>query len=592
MAAGFVAAGLVLTGLSLHAQVTGSSQTTTDAQGQKQESVNVTVQTPKKKKRVAKDERVKQTKDTRAELKKEKKYNPLIGKDADLPDKQLYDKAMAEVKSGHFDVARLDLNTLLSTYSESQYEMRAKLAVADSWYREGGSAALAQAEQEYKDFITFFPNVPEAAEAQMRVGDIYFKQMDVPDRDDTKAQHAEEEYRTMLKQYPDAPKPILDEARQKLRDVQEVLAQRDANTGAFYATHDNWPASIARYQTVKETYPQFSHMDDVLIGIGDAYEAEAKVARGAATCSTTLPKGTSCLPEAAKYKLEQEYDAKAAAEYREVVLKHSAAPHAEIAKERLAGMNLPIPQPTAAEAAASEELEGSRAQYTMRKRLELIFLRKPDTVTAAQMGIPSLDDPAPVMAPTVVHELFANYADALNPNAKPAAIKAATPAVETPAEVPPQPATPPGEKPASPAAPTLSDVPTTGAGGGDGSTNVMTEEAPSNSAAPSGTGLGVEVLTPGVSGGTAASSLPASTGAADPNNGIKAVGPKDTSALPPVEAPAAAPDQVNDAAGTNQPPAQTKPAGEKKKPKPAYDKNDESSSKHKKKKGLDKVNPF
>ncbi len=120
--------------------------------------------------------------------------------------------------------------------------MRAKLAIADAWYREGGSAALAQAEQEYKDFITFFPNAPEAAEAQMRVGDIYFKQMDVPDRDYSKAQHAEEEYRTMLKQYPDAPKEILADAQQKLREVQEVLAQREAEIGDFYATHENWPA--------------------------------------------------------------------------------------------------------------------------------------------------------------------------------------------------------------------------------------------------------------------------------------------------------------------------------------------------------------
>lgn len=588
-AAGFVAAGLVLTGLSLHAQVTGSSQTTTDAQGQKQVSATVNVETSKKKKRAGKQDRVKQTKDTRAELKKERKYNPLIGKDADLPDKQLYDKAMAEVKSGHFDVARLDLNTLLSTYPDSQYQMRAKLAVADSWYKEGGSAALAQAEQEYKDFITFFPNVPEAAEAQMRVGDIYFKQMDVPDRDDTKAEHAEEEYRTMLKQYPDAPKPILDEARQKLRDVQEVLAQRDADVAAFYATHDNWAAAIARYETVKETYPQFSHMDDVLIGIGDAYEAEAKAARSVPICSPS--QRTNCLPEGAKSKLEQEYDSKAAKEYREVVLKHAAAPHAEFAKERLAAMNLPIPQPTAAEVAASEELEGSRAQYTMRKRLELIFLRKPDTVTAAQTGLPSLDDPAPVMAPTVVRELLTNYADALNPNAKPEVVKAATPAVESPAEVPPQPLTPPGQ-PASTAAPTLSDVPTASGAAGEGSTDVMTEEAPANGSSPSGTGVGVEVLTPGVRVGTAASSLPASTGAPDPNEGLKAVGPKDSTALPPVEAPAAPPDQVNEAAGSSQPPSQTKPAGQKKNPKPAYDKNDESSSKHKKKKGLDKINPF
>jgi outer membrane protein assembly factor BamD len=399
----------------------------------------------------------------------------------------------------------------------------------------------------------------------------------------------------MLKQYPDAPKPILDEARQKLRDVQEVLAQRDADIGTFYASHANWPAAIARYQTVKETYPQYSHMDDVLIGIGDAYAAEANIARGAPLCSASLPRGTYCLPEGAKAALEQEYDGKAAAEYREVVLKHSAAPHAELAKERLAGMNLPIPRPTPEEMAASDELEGSRAQYTMSKRLELIFLRKPDTVTAAQSGIPSLDDPAPVMAPTVVNDLTASYKDALYPNAsRKEVMKDATPAAEAPAEVPPSPLTPPGE-PASTAAPKLSDVPTAGEATGEGSTDVMTEEAPAGTSAPSGTGLGVEVLTPGVSGGasgTAASSLPAATGTPDPNNGLKAVGPKDNSPLPAVQAPGASPDQVNDVAGTAQPAAQTKPAGEKKSPKPAYDKNDESSSKHKKKKGLDKVNPF
>ncbi len=221
--------------------------------------------------------------------------------------------------------------------------MRAKLAIADAWYREGGSAALAQAEQEYKDFITFFPNAPEAAEAQMRVGDIYFKQMDVPDRDYSKAEHAEEEYRTMLKQYPDAPKEILAEAQQKLRDVQEVLAQREADIGAFYASHEDWPAALARYETVHKTYPQYSHMDDVLIGEGDAYEAEAKIARGATACTANLPRGTQCLPEGTKSALEQEYDGKAAADYREVVLKHSAAPHAEFAKERLAEMNQPDP---------------------------------------------------------------------------------------------------------------------------------------------------------------------------------------------------------------------------------------------------------
>ncbi len=540
----------------------------------------------KPKEKVAKDERAVQTKDTRAELRKENKYNPLVGRDANLPDKQLYDKALDQEKKGHFDVARLDLQTLLNTYPDSQYLMRSKLAVADCWFKEGGSAAMAQAEQEYGDFITFFPNQPEAAEAQMRMGDIYLKQMDTPDRDYAKAIKAENHYRTMLKTYPDAPKSLLKEATQKLRDVQEVLAQREFDLGAFYVTRNNYPAAIARLQTVVDTYPLFSHMDDTLIGIGDAYASEARIVRAQAN-----------LPEGPKAKLEQEYDGKAAAAYRAVVLEHAAAPHAEDAKERLATMNLPIPQPTAEQVAASDALEGSRAQYTMRKRLELLLVRKPDTVTAAQLGAPPLEDAKPTVAPAIVHQIEADYLVAFNPAAaQPARTAAADAANNTPPPAEPTPA------PAGAGAPlTLSDVGNTTEG--TRSTGTMSEAAP---AAPGGGGgarvgnagasLGVDVLTPGTMTGAPVSGLasgrPAATGAADPNYGITTPRPSANAPLPAAEAPAPAPDAVNEVQGHPQPAAQTRAANQKKNPKPEFDKNDESSSKHKKKKGLNKVNPF
>ena len=577
--------------------VTDTQNTTVDAQGKETTSASSTLTFggKKKKSHIAKSERVVATKDTKAEQKKEAKYNPLIGKDQQLPDKQLYDKAVAQIASGHYDIGRLDLQTLLDTYPDSQYMMRAKLAVADAWYKEGGSAALTEAEQEYRDFITFFPNVPEAAEAQLRIGDIYFKQMDVPDRDYSKATHAEAEYRTMLKQYPDAPKPILDDARQKLREVQEVLADREAELGSFYATHANWPASIARYQTVVDTYPLYSHMDDVLIGIGDAYEAEAAVVRSEVVCTKKLPPGTRCLPEGAKGRLLEDYDSKAAEDYRRVVLYHSAAPHVEDAKERLTGMNLPIPTPTKEQEALSEELESSRAQYNLQKRIELLFLREPDTVTAARMGMPTLQDPTPTTAPVVMKELMADYRDAFDPNpgAKAPATDAATPAAGTGAETSAAPAAPAAAEP-----PTLQDVPSeSGSAAADNSQKTVTEVEPTNtdpaaSSGGTGTGIGAEIVTPG----TGASDRPAATGAQDPNYGLPM--PKATStALPPVEKAAEAPDQVNEAEGHTTAPGAPPPAtaanGKKKKTKaPKEDKNDESSSKHKPKKGLDKLNPF
>jgi outer membrane protein assembly factor BamD len=568
--AGLAVAGLIVSTISAAAQVTGSSQTTTDANGKQQQSVTVSASPGKKK-----DDKVVQSKDTKQELRKEKKIAPV---DAGLPDKVLYDKALDATKRGHFDVARLDLQTLLNTYPDSQYLMKAKLAVADSWYKEGGTAALTQAEQEYKDFITFFPNAPEAAEAQMRVGDIYFRQMDKPDRDYSKSTHAEEEYRLMLQQFPEST--LVPQAKQRLREVQEVMATRETEIAAFYTSHsNNYAAAIARYQTVVDTYPQYSHMDDVLIGLGDAYETEARYIR------------TLNLPEAGKARLEKIYDDQAIAAYSKVVLDHSASAHVEDARDRLDAMNAPIPTPTPEQIAASLALENSRRQYRLQDRATTLFLHRPDVVLAARDGEPTLADPTPTLAPHITKQIQDDFKDAF-----------ATPAPGTgPGTLVPKPAAPTtaatptdGSAPAStpaataPAAAPLQfqDVPSPDAAAPAGSTAVTNVQGNTPTPPASGNTMGVEILTPGATQGATQG-----TTANPANNGLKAVGPENATPLAPVEKPSAAPETVNDIASKPQPAAQA-PNANGKNPKPEFDKSDESSSKHKKKKGLSKLNPF
>jgi outer membrane protein assembly factor BamD len=564
--AGLAVASLLVFSIGAVAQVTGSSETTTAPNGQAQESVTLTAPVKGSKK----DDKVIQSKDTKKQMRKEKKIDPQAAADSKLPDRQLYDKALAATKKGHFDVARLDLQTLLNTYPDSQYQMKAKLAIADSWYREGGTAALTQAESEYKDFITFFPNAPEAAEAQMRVGDIYFRQMDKPDRDYAKATHAQEEYRLMLQQFPESS--LVPQAKQRLREVQEVLATREADIAAYYSTRENWPATIARYQTVVDTYPQFSHMDDTLVGLGDAYAAEARYVRSLK------------LPEAGKARLERIYDDQAAAAYTKVVLEHSASPHVEDARDRLAAMNLPIPTPTPEQAAASVALENSRRSYRLQDRARLLVLHQPDVVMAAREGDPSLSDPKATMAPDVYKKVVADFNGAMNPRAAAAAATTATDsAAAAPAAAAPT--------PTAPAAPLqLQEVPAADNSSNSGAAVMTNVPAGASSVTGGATNsLGVEVLTPSNS---AAPAAPAAPGTAVPDNGgLKAVGPPDAAAVPAIEKAAGAPDQVNDIKPGTQPAAQA-PRADGKKTKPEFDKDDESSSKHKKKKGLSKLNPF
>ena len=84
-------------------------------------------------------------------------------------DMMLFQQAHKALKQSNYAEGRSLLQTLINTYPDSDYVPRAKLAIADSWYSQ---RAFRQAKLEYQDFVTFFPNQPEVAEAQRRIDSI------------------------------------------------------------------------------------------------------------------------------------------------------------------------------------------------------------------------------------------------------------------------------------------------------------------------------------------------------------------------------------------------------------------------------------
>ena len=186
------------------------------------------------------------------------------------PDKILYDRAMDNVKHGRQEVGRLTLQTLINTYPDSEYLAKAKLAIADSYYKEGGTSNLALAISGYKDFEVFFPFLPEATYAQLQVAMAHYRQMDKPDRDRTHAIAAEEEFQIFLQKYPNDP--LAPQAQQHLREVQEVLAEGEYRIGYYYYVKGDKRAAAARLLSVTERYPLYSRSDRALWMLGDILE--------------------------------------------------------------------------------------------------------------------------------------------------------------------------------------------------------------------------------------------------------------------------------------------------------------------------------
>jgi outer membrane protein assembly factor BamD len=326
-----------------------------------------------------------------------KSVNPLANVGSKQPDKVLFDKAMDAMRHNRFDVARMTLQTLINTYPDSEFIARAKLAVGDSWYAEGGTASLAQAEQEYHDFETFFPNMPEAAEAQLKIANIQYQQMEKSDRDYTHAKRAEDEYRNLIMQYPDNPK-LVKEGKRRLLEVQEVLADREFGIGRFYYMRQSYPASIARLQTLVEKYPLYSRADEALFYLGQDYEGQIAQLRARPVCKAfNTPPGCAG-GETTKAKIIEEWTRQAAAAYSQIITRYPLMDRNDDAKKRLAALHQPIPRPTKAAVAQNRAEEDSRREANTIDRAMSILKKGPDMAQAAKVGEPTLVDPTPVSA--------------------------------------------------------------------------------------------------------------------------------------------------------------------------------------------------
>lgn len=186
----------------------------------------------------------------------------------DEPDRALFERATRDLNKNKFTVSRLTLQTLINTYPDSDFLPQAKYLMAESFYKESSSSSLNQAENEFKDFITFFPINPLADDAQMKIAMTHLRRIEKADRDSTQAQLAEIELKSMIESYPDSQ--LLDEAKEKLRAVQEVLADGVSGVANQYMLRRNYAAAMSRYKEVMTKFPDYAKMPEVLFSLAEA----------------------------------------------------------------------------------------------------------------------------------------------------------------------------------------------------------------------------------------------------------------------------------------------------------------------------------
>lgn len=301
------------------------------------------------------------------------------------PDKVLYDRAQEDMKHSRYTEGRLALQTLINTYPDSEYLAKAKLAVADSYFKEGGTSNYTQAIAEYKDFETFFPFLDEAAYAQMQVGMCHFKMMEKADRDTAQAEFAEAEFQSMLVKYPQSA--MAPQAEQRLREVQEILADGEFKIARFYYGKVDYRAAGARLMEVTDRYPLYSQSDEALWMLADIYMRTRQLQK------------------------DEDYrnvlSGAAGTYYARLARDYPLSKHTPEAKTRLKamGMVVPDPDPNAMARMQKEQsyVKEHHISYAAILKVPMGMLKgAPDVSTAAHAGQPNLKPPDDTFAATEI----------------------------------------------------------------------------------------------------------------------------------------------------------------------------------------------
>jgi len=193
-------------------------------------------------------------------------------------DKYLMDRATELVGKKKWFQAREYYRQLVDNYPQSNYRPDAKLGLGDTYLGEKSAESLVLAQNEFREFLTFFPTHPRADYAQYKLGMCHFLQMLAPDRDQTETREAIAELALFVQRYPNST--LLEEGRQKFREARNRLSESEYKVGYFYWRNKWYPGAIERFKALLKAdaeYPKrdgvYYHLADSLVKMGRRAEA-------------------------------------------------------------------------------------------------------------------------------------------------------------------------------------------------------------------------------------------------------------------------------------------------------------------------------
>lgn len=168
-----------------------------------------------------------------------------------------------------YNKARRYLSQAFEVEPNSRAGREGLLLLADSYYLAGNDANWIQAEAKYRDFLNRFPTSDQAAYAQYQIANSLAQRVEKPNRDQSATLKALEAFRELQRLYPTSEYAA--EAEARIREVRDRLAAHEFVIGDFYLRYRYPAAAVTRFESLLETFPDYTERDKVLFHLGLAY---------------------------------------------------------------------------------------------------------------------------------------------------------------------------------------------------------------------------------------------------------------------------------------------------------------------------------
>lgn len=183
------------------------------------------------------------------------------------PDKFLWEKGTEALNQRKWFTAREFFRQLVDGYPQSPYRQDGKLGIGDTYLGEGSAEAFVLAENEFREFLNFFPTHARADYAHYKLAMTHFYQMHGPERDQSKTRDAVRELTAFLQRHPNSA--LAPEGRKHLREARDRLSESEYRVGFFYYRSKWYPGALERFASVLKNDPEFTGRDAVYYHMGE-----------------------------------------------------------------------------------------------------------------------------------------------------------------------------------------------------------------------------------------------------------------------------------------------------------------------------------